>query len=179
AHELALSESLAEEAYMAALLHDLGKVAVPQEILLKPGPLADEEREEIRQHPVLGVMILQPAGFPPGVLVAIRHHHEDYDGGGYPDGLRGEEIPLAARLIRVADAFDAMTSARPYREPMAPEEALRELRRGAGRQFDPVLVELFLRLRERDRAVPPAVERPGTLLSLLVEVLAGLAVGRP
>ncbi|MEW6300967.1 MAG: HD domain-containing phosphohydrolase [Thermodesulfobacteriota bacterium] len=144
ARALGLNTEEQEQVYLAALLHDIGKIGVPDSILLKPGRLNPEEWEEVRSHPVVGVRIVEPARFPPAVVAAVRHHHEDYGGGGYPDGLAGEKIPLLARVIRVADAYDAMTSARPYRRAFTPEEALEELRRGAGRQFDPRVVEAFL-----------------------------------
>ncbi|MDQ0286033.1 putative nucleotidyltransferase with HDIG domain [Desulfofundulus luciae] len=135
-----------EQVYMAGLLHDIGKIGVCENILLKPGPLTPEERKEMQGHPEVGARILEPAGFPGGVTAAVRHHHEDYGGGGYPDGLSGEEIPLLARIIRVTDAYDAMTSARPYRKALTPDQAFNELKRCAGSQFDPRVVEAFLRI---------------------------------
>ncbi|HAG06668.1 MAG TPA: hypothetical protein DCL13_00660, partial [Peptococcaceae bacterium] len=137
ARTLGLGAEEQEQVYFAALLHDVGKIGVPESILLKPGPLSAEEWKEVQNHPVVGARILEPARFPGAVVAAVRYHHEDYGGGGYPDGLTGDEIPLLARVIRVADAYDAMTSARSYRRPFTPEEAREELRRGAGRQFDP------------------------------------------
>jgi len=101
-------------------------------------------------HPVVGAKILEPARFPGAVIAAVRHHHEDYGGGGYPAGLVGEEIPLLARIIRVADAYDAMTSARPYRQAFSAQQAREELRRGAGRQFDPRVVDAFLQIPEEE-----------------------------
>ncbi len=143
---LGLSPEQQEQVYLAGLLHDVGKIGVREEILLKPGRLDEQERREIQGHPVVGARILEPASFHPVVIEAVRHHHEDYDGGGYPAGLMGEEIPLLARIIRVADAYDAMTSARPYRGALSVEQAREELRRGAGSQFDPAVVEAFLRI---------------------------------
>jgi len=119
---------------------------VPESILLKPGPLEPAEWEDVKRHPVVGARIVEPARFPPQVVAAIRHHHEDWSGGGYPDGLAGEEIPLLARIISAADAYDAMTSDRPYRRARTAEEAIEELHRKAGRQFDPRVVEAFLRI---------------------------------
>lgn len=143
---LGLGEEQQEQVYLAGLLHDLGKVGVRESILLKAGALNDEERKEIRAHPVVGATILEPAGFPDAVIAAVRHHHEDYSGGGYPEGLAGEDIPLLARIIRVVDAYDAMTSARPYRNGFSPQHAREQLRRGAGQEFDPRVVEVFLRI---------------------------------
>jgi len=146
ARALVLSDEQQEHLYLAALLHDIGKIGVPESILLKPGRPDPAEWEAIKRHPVAGARILEPARFPAEVVAAVRHHHEDYDGGGYPEGLAGEEIPLLARVIRVADAYDAMTSDRSYRRGLTAEEAIEELRRGAGRQFDPRVVEAFLRI---------------------------------
>jgi len=175
---LGLEEGLLRELRVAALVHDLGKIQVDPAILTKPGPLTPAEWEQIRQHPIHGANILRPVPALAPVIPAVLHHHERWDGKGYPDGLAGEQIPLPARIIAVADAFDAMTSARPYRRPLTREQALEELRRGAGTQFDPALVELFLRLAGRDGVPTAVVERPGTLLGLLVEVLTGLAAGQ-
>ncbi|MGB9804641.1 HD domain-containing phosphohydrolase, partial [Desulfofundulus sp.] len=135
-----------EQVYIAGLLHDIGKIGVRENILLKGGPLTPEERKEMQGHAEVGARILEPAGFPGEVTAAVRHHHEDYGGGGYPEGLSGEEIPLLARIIRVADAYDAMTSARPYRKALTPDHAFGELKRCAGSQFDPGVVEAFLRI---------------------------------
>ncbi|MBC7337817.1 MAG: HD domain-containing protein, partial [Clostridia bacterium] len=104
---LGLSAEEQEQVYLAGLLHDLGKIGVSEGILLKPGPLIPEERKEMQNHPEVGTRILEPARFPAAVIAAVRHHHEDYGGGGYPAGLSGEEIPLLARILRVADAYDA------------------------------------------------------------------------
>ena len=136
-----------EELRLAAELHDVGKLAVPDAVLDKPGPLNEEEQAFIRQHTVVGQRIL--AGVPSLSRIAalVRSTHEAWDGNGYPDGLTGEQIPLAARVIAVCDAFSAMTSHRPYRAARGAEEAIAELRRCAGTQFDPELVELFCRLR--------------------------------
>ncbi|HHV78447.1 MAG TPA: GAF domain-containing protein, partial [Firmicutes bacterium] len=143
---LGLSQEEQEQVYLAGLLHDVGKIGVHESILLKPGALNGEEREEVRNHPVVGAMILEPARFPGSVIAAVRHHHEDYGGGGYPAGLAGEQIPLLARIIRVVDAYDAITSARPYRQRLSVQDAREELRRGSGEQFDPRVVDVFLRI---------------------------------
>jgi putative nucleotidyltransferase with HDIG domain len=122
------------------LLHDVGKVAIPDGILHKPEPLAPEEEQLMRRHPLIGYEILCEVPFLEEAARIVRSHHERYDGSGYPDGLAGEEIPLAARLFAVADAFDAITTDRPYR-PSAPlSEARRTISGGAGKQFDPAAV---------------------------------------
>ncbi len=130
----------------AALLHDIGKIGIRDEILNKPGSLDPEDRRAIEQHPLLGDTILEPLRFLEQVQGLVRHHHERYDGTGYPDGLAGDAIPLPARIVAVADAFDAMTSRRPYRKAMSVEHALRELQENAGTQFDPEVVRVFVRL---------------------------------
>ena len=128
----------------SAMLHDVGKLHVPDQILLKPGPLSADEWAIMRRHPVWGAEILaQGEGFEIARRIA-RWHHENIDGSGYPDGLRGERIPLEARIVRIADAFDAMTHARPYKPARSIEWALEELARCAGTQFDPELTRLFI-----------------------------------
>jgi putative nucleotidyltransferase with HDIG domain len=128
----------------SAMLHDVGKLHVPDRILLKPGPLSADEWTIMRRHPVWGAEILaQGEGFEVARRIA-RWHHENIDGSGYPDGLRGERIPLEARIVRIADAFDAITHPRPYQPARAIEWALEELARGAGTQFDPELARLFI-----------------------------------
>jgi response regulator RpfG family c-di-GMP phosphodiesterase len=140
----------------AGLLHDLGKLMVLDTILLKPGPLTPEELAVVRRHPVVGGRILRRLRHFEREAEAVEHHLERYDGTGHPDAQRGEDIPLAARIVAIADAFDAMTSPRPYRPPQSLEAALDEVRGGAGAQFDPRLVEAFVglpaaRLREISR----------------------------
>jgi HD-GYP domain-containing protein (c-di-GMP phosphodiesterase class II) len=135
----------------AAQLHDVGKVAVPESILTKPGPLDESEWEFVRRHTLVGEKILgaAPALVRPAALV--RATHERFDGAGYPDGLAGEEIPLGARVIAVCDAFDAMTRDRPYRAARPVVDAFAELRRGAGTQFDPAVVEAFFAVLAEDQ----------------------------
>ena len=130
-------------------LHDIGKVAVPGSILCKPGPLDDEEWTVMREHPVIGAQIISPMRFLQGAVEIVRTHHERWDGEGYPHGLRGEQIPLPARIFAVADSFDAMTSHRPYRAAMPLERALAEIGEGAGSQFDPDVARAFLQLVDR------------------------------
>lgn len=129
---------------IAGLLHDIGKTGVPESILNKPGSLSDEERRVINQHPVISAGILRRAPQLDQILPAVLFHHERWDGKGYPDGLKGEQIPITARIMAIADSFDAMTSDRPYRKAMSVEEALNEILAGAGGQFDPELVSKFI-----------------------------------
>jgi diguanylate cyclase (GGDEF)-like protein/putative nucleotidyltransferase with HDIG domain len=137
----------------AALLHDIGKIGVSDRVLLKAGPLSDEDWEPIRAHPKLGVAILKHVESLSGCLAAIQYHHERYDGTGYPAGLKGDNIPLDARIMAVADSYDAMTSLRPYRQgKFTSEQALAELKHCAGAQFDPKIIEVFATLSERQLA---------------------------
>jgi response regulator RpfG family c-di-GMP phosphodiesterase len=131
-------------------LHDIGKVGVPEQVLRKPEPLEPQEWALMRQHPEVGARIVEPIRFLGDAVEIVRSHHERWDGGGYPRGLRGPAIPLAARIFTVADSFDAMTSDRPYREAMPLGSALDEIAAGAGAQFDPVVVEAFLELARED-----------------------------
>ncbi|HEX6231205.1 MAG TPA: HD domain-containing phosphohydrolase [Actinomycetota bacterium] len=141
-------------------LHDIGKVGIPEHILCKDGPLDDDEWDVMRTHPLIGAQIIAPISFLSGAVELIRHHHERFDGSGYPDGLRGQEIPLTARVFAVVDSFDAMTSDRPYRGPMQIEGALDEIRRGAGTQFDPEVVRVFERMIEEESWDWDEVEEP-------------------
>ncbi|NJD27914.1 MAG: response regulator [Chloroflexi bacterium] len=127
-----------------ALLHDVGKIGIPEAILTKPGPLDEHEWELMRRHPEIGERICRPLAAAGSFLPVIRHHHERWDGRGYPDGLRGEAIPFGARIVSVADAFDAMTHDRQYRAARPVAAALSELDVEAGRQFDPELARLFI-----------------------------------
>jgi ribonuclease P protein subunit RPR2 len=138
-----LEDAMPSEAMEAGfLLHDVGKIGIPESILNKPGGLSDTERRVLNTHPILGERIVAPLGFPISVGHVIRHHHERWDGGGYPDGLAGEAIPGAARLFSIADSIDAMTSIRPYRRPVTFEAAIDEVMAQAGAQFDPTLAAL-------------------------------------
>jgi hypothetical protein len=149
-----IDERHADEIGWAGMLHDVGKLHVPDSILLKPGRLTPEEWAIVQKHTIWGEQILgDGAGFELARRVA-RWHHENIDGTGYPDGLRGEAIPLEARIVRVADSFDAMTHRRPYSSPRELEDALEELVRCRDRQFDPELVELMVRLVQSDAFQP-------------------------
>ncbi len=150
ARALACSEEEVQRVYWGALLHDIGKIGVPDEILRKAGPLTDEEWELMKRHPELGAEIVAPVENLVDVAPIIRSHQEKYDGSGYPDGLRGEEIPLGARILAVVDAYGAMTDERVYRKARSPEDAVAELRRCAGTHFDPEIVEVFLDVLESD-----------------------------
>lgn len=135
------------------LLHDIGKIGVPDAILLKAGPLTDSEMKRMTDHPVLGARVLEPLPYLAGVARdVVLHHHERWSGAGYPHGLRGEEIPLAARVFALADAFDAMTNDRPYRRALPLEHAFAEITAGAGGQFDPELARVFVELAPELRA---------------------------
>jgi diguanylate cyclase (GGDEF)-like protein len=155
ADSLGLPPRRREELVFASLLHDVGKIGISERILLKPGRLTPEERGVVELHPRIGYRIVEQVPALRSMTGAILHHHERYDGDGYPSGLRGEEIPLEARVVSVADCFAAMTSDRPYRERMSVEDACAELERCAGTQFDPRVVRLFV---EQVRAQPPSEE---------------------
>ena len=156
AHQLDLPEGEVEKLKVAALLHDLGKVAVPQEILEKPSSLTSAEWRSVVQHPRIGQVILEQATALRDAVPIILHHHERYSGHGYPFGLRGNDIPLGARIVAIADAYDAMTHDRPYKRAMSHDQAIAELRRHAGTQFDPELVSLFCDLYANQAPKPDA-----------------------
>ncbi len=152
ASELGVGSRAVREVGFCGLLHDVGKIGIPDTVLCKTGPLCDQEMRRVRRHPVVGERILGPMlRTHPRILAAVRWHHERFDGSGFPDGLRGEEIPLEARIVAVVDAYDAMTSERPYRSALPVRCAVLELRRCSGSQFDPTCVAAFLRLLERIR----------------------------
>ena len=151
-----------------ACLHDIGKVAVPEQLLHRPAPLSAEEREVMRIHPVAGAMILESIDTWQDVRLIVRHHHERFDGNGYPDGLRGTEIPLGARIVAVVDAFDVMRSGRPYAAARPPEEIHTELERNRGTQFDPDMVDALLAVTtDSDFEIPlDGVPQPGLLAEM-------------
>jgi diguanylate cyclase (GGDEF)-like protein len=165
AEELGLSEDTKRTLRLAGLLHDLGKIAIPDAILRKPGRLTDEEFEVMKQHPVFGWMIVSAIPSLSETLPPIRHHHERYDGRGYPDALAGEAIPFLGRLMAVADAFSAMTTDRPYRKGMSFEEAAAELERGRGSYWDPALVDAFLRAMRRRAIEEESMDAPELALA--------------
>lgn len=138
---------------LAGKIHDVGKLHIPPGVLSKAGPLTEEERNLIKLHPLIGESMLRRFDHLRGILPAVRGHHERWDGGGYPDGLAGEAIPLSARLLSLADAYDAMTGRRPYRESVTPAEALAEIAAQSGRQFDPRLTGLFVRMVARSNSI--------------------------
>lgn len=144
AHALGLDETLIKDIRLGALLHDIGKIGIPDAILLKEGGLTNEERKVMMSHPTLGKIILQPLGLSPVVLDMAYYHHERWDGGGYPEGLAGENIPLTARILAVVDVWDTLTSNRPYREAWDKEKAIAYLKEHSGGQFDPYIVEKIL-----------------------------------
>jgi putative two-component system response regulator len=134
---------------IAGMFHDLGKIGIREAVLAKAGPLSEQEYSHIKGHPDIGVRVLEPLSEFRDALPAIRHHHEHYNGNGYPCSLSGDRIPAGARILAIVDAFDAMTSDRPYRTGMTAAEALAHLNHGAGTQFDPYLVRIFLSMAER------------------------------
>jgi putative two-component system response regulator len=142
--ELGFSEKRLESLIYGALLHDIGKIGIKDELLQKQNALSPEEYQCIQEHPLIGAQILEGIDFFEDKIPMIRHHHEHFDGNGYPDGLVGEAIPLGARIISVPDAFDAMASLRPHREAMPLEDILVELEKGKGKQFDPRILDVFL-----------------------------------
>lgn len=146
ARRLGLPAAEVERVRDGAMLHDVGKVAIPNEILYKPGPLTEDEWRVMREHPAIGERILRRTPELAPIAPLVRHEHERWDGRGYPDGLGGEQIPVGSRIIFACDAYSAMITARPYRQPMSHEAALEELRRGAGTQFDPQVVNCLLAL---------------------------------
>ncbi len=145
AKEFGFSEEGVEKIRLAAILHDIGKIGVRGAVLNKPGRLTEDERKEIEKHAVLGAKVLNEVAVMKDIAVLVKHHHEHWNGRGYPDGLKGEDIPLESRIISVADAFDAMTSDRPYRKSLGIKKALEILEFEAGNQFDPEIIEAFLK----------------------------------
>lgn len=163
--ELGFDPDMVETVRMAGLLHDIGKIGVPDAILGKPDKLTDEEFAEMRKHPELGYRILRGIPQFEAMLPGVRHHHESWDGSGYPSGLAGEEIPPIARLLAVADAFDAMTSDRPYRAGMSLGVVEEILREGRGQQWAPEVVDCLLKDRQRmQRIIDDRTQRSGGAL---------------
>ena len=142
--KLGLPKKEVEKSYLAGLLHDIGMVFLPQEIIERPGKITDDEFILVKQHPVIAEKILSNLSLFSNILPIIRYHHERYDGGGYPDHIKGEEIPLVARVLHLVDSWESMVSDRSYREALSREQALQELEKNAGKQFDPTLVKAFV-----------------------------------
>lgn len=153
--EIGLSEVEIREVELSALLHDIGKIGIPDSVLLKPARLTRAEFEIMKSHPVRSARILEKISALRPLIPGIKHHHERFDGLGYPEGLAGDAIPLYARIILIADTYDAMTSTRPYRLALDKEIAFAELDKCAGTQFDPVLVNAFVKaLRRMEKGAP-------------------------
>ena len=157
AQRMGLSEEECLALELAAYLHDIGKIGIPEGILRKPGRLDDEEFAVMKSHPIVGATILTPVEFPWPIMPVVRHHHEHFDGRGYPAGLKGNEIPLLARILTVADSFEAMVSDRPYRSGRAHRDALDEILRCSGSQFDPAVVDVFVEVVGGLEPVPQPV----------------------
>jgi HD-GYP domain-containing protein (c-di-GMP phosphodiesterase class II) len=159
ARAMNLGEEMLQTLQLSCILHDVGKIGVPDHILRKPGHLTDDEFQVMQQHPVFGALIV---GAMPGmeeVVHGVRHHHERYDGAGYPDRLAGTNIPLMGRIMAVADAYSAMTTTRPYRKGLTERQALQQVLKGLGTQFDPEIGELFIKLREHATATRKPASR--------------------
>ena len=150
ARRAGLSETEQEDIYMMGLLHDVGKIGVPNAIINKPSKLTDEEYDVIKEHPIMGEKILKNITEFPKLLTGARWHHERYDGRGYPDGIAGEEIPIEARIIAVADSYDAMTSKRSYRNDLPQTVVRAEMEKGMGTQFDPQFAEIMISMIDED-----------------------------
>jgi putative nucleotidyltransferase with HDIG domain len=162
ARELGWSEQQLEWLEIGGLLHDIGKVGVPDLILRKPSGLTDEEYTEMKRHPIVGVKMLEGVGALRPILPYILYHQERYDGHGYPFGLSKNEIPIEGRLLAVVDTFDAMTSDRPYRKGLSEEQALAEIKRNRGTQFDPKIADAFIRVKEREKLSMPKLMGPSS-----------------
>lgn len=165
--QLALAYGLDEGTVQAVrnggILHDIGKIGVSEAILTKPEPLTEQERRHMEEHPVIGARIVSQMRFAQEVAPIVRHHHERWDGQGYPDGLIGEEIPVGARVVAIADSYDAMMTDRPYRTALGLEESVRRLQAGAGTQWDASLVECFVTLVKCGELHLPYEERVGVI----------------
>jgi len=149
---IGLSKKEVESIRLAAILHDIGKVGIKESIMLKNGSLSSKEYEEVKRHSNLSAEIIKPLKFFGPIVSIVRHHHENYDGTGYPDKLKGESIPLASRILAVADAYDALTSKRAYRDAYSVEEAKEIMQKASGKKFDPTLLEKFItRLRHKGK----------------------------
>ena len=171
AKKLNLDDTMLEEIETAGLLHDIGKIGIPQSILCKPGKLTNEEFEVMKSHPEQGEKMLKDIKKLTLISNWLRTHHEKWDGTGYPNGLKGEEIPLSGRIIALADTYDAMTSDRPYRKALSHETAIDEIKRCAGTQFDPVLAQLFIDNQEEIKAAKENPEEYYDKYSYLLKII--------
>ena len=166
---------LAYDLALSALVHDLGKTWIENDVLHKETPLSSDEQSKMRQHPVIGARILEMYGASRLIVEAVRHHHEAFNGSGYPDALAGDDIPIAARLLAVADTFDAVTSARPYKMALDCQQAAEIIRRGSGVTFDPRVAGVFLGLLESGpgflvpQHAPPLPAAPPTRQSIWLD----------
>jgi HD-GYP domain-containing protein (c-di-GMP phosphodiesterase class II) len=160
ARSLGVPEHSLPDLETGALLHDIGKVAIPDSILGKPGRLTDEEFEIVKRHPEFGWTVIRNLPGLEHTSLQILHHHENFDGTGYPAGLKGAEIPIGARIVSVIDAFDAMISTRPYRAGLPLQEVVRRLHESSGTQFDPLVVQAFVRIVEAE--MPRVLEAVGS-----------------
>jgi putative nucleotidyltransferase with HDIG domain len=162
AREVCAGDALLIDAVQtAALLHDIGKLAIPDRLLHKPGPLTLDEYEQVKHHAAIGAEMLEGIDCPGPLALIVRHHHENWDGSGYPDGLFGTQIPLGARLLAIVDCYDALTSERPYRQGLSHDRALEMIVERRGTSFDPLINDAFVRIVQDLRATPsPQVAAP-------------------
>ncbi len=159
ARKLGLSQDEIERIKAAARIHDIGKIAIPDRILLKPEGLSPEEWELMKQHPLIGADIIKDLEVYKDCVDIVKYEHERWDGSGYPEGLKGEEIPLGARIVAVADVYDALRSDRPYRPKLSVEEAVRELRRMRGKKLDPKVVDALIEVLKEEGELAEVPER--------------------
>ena len=168
AREIGITDALTSDAiWNGALLHDIGKLGIPDDLLRKPGPLTKEEYDQVKQHVVIGADILSAVSFPTPLALIVRHHHENWDGTGYPDGLRGEGIPLGARVLAIVDCYDALISDRPYRRALSHGCAVAMIHDGRSSLYDATIVDAFLGIVQRLRSgsAKEAGGRPQTRVS--------------
>lgn len=152
AREMEMDDDEVDAVELGAILHDIGKIAVHESILTKPGELTPEEMSEMRKHPEIGVFMIKDIPYLVPATPIIKYHHERYDGKGYPEGLAGEDIPLHARIMAIADLFDALTTDRPYHEALSPQKAVAYIQNESGKHFDPKIVEVFVRAWEKHKS---------------------------